>query len=225
MIDPTANVKALSEADNRRQDDLRDANSKRHEDLRHAQNKYYDSQLHFMEEIAKLRDSHAKELAEKEFSRLNAIRQVDQLAVTTAAQQTLTAVNTLATTAARDAETLRNALTTTAATIASQTAGIVAGITERIAALEKSNYESAGKNSYVDPMMAKLVASMDKLGSAQAVGAGQTQGISSTVGFIIAAVAFLGSLIAVGTSLFGGNRATVVTPPQIIYSQPAAGAK
>lgn len=134
VIDPTANVIALTEAANQRQDDLRDMNDRR-----------LDAAIKHMEDLAVLRETHSKEIRELESKRLDAIRQVDVLAVNTAAAQALAAIQTLAATTNTNAENLRNALNITATTIATQLANTVAAINERIASLEKGAYTGAGK--------------------------------------------------------------------------------
>jgi hypothetical protein len=157
-VDPTHNVIALVRAESRRQDDLR-----------RCEQKYQEAADQHQKEVAALRAEYASKLDAKESARLDAIRSVDQANVTTAAQQTLIAVNTLAATAARDAETLRTALTNTAATIATQTAQTVAGLTERITALEKAVNLGAGRGAGFSTSWAVLVAAVLMLGTLLAV--------------------------------------------------------
>lgn len=122
VVDPTANVIALIEAATARQDDLREETTKR-----------IDAGLIHQQELAKVRDEcardmadirerHSKEIRTLESDRLDKIRQVDVLAGNTASDRSLIAIQTLATSQAAAAETLRSMVTTTAATIATQTA-------------------------------------------------------------------------------------------------------
>jgi hypothetical protein len=96
VIDPTENVKALSEADNRRQDDLRKAEARRQEDLRKADAKH-------TKEIRRLDRSHAKELRDidgelrrAESERLDAIRLVDKGNIDRAAEVAAASASVLA---------------------------------------------------------------------------------------------------------------------------------
>lgn len=159
VIDPTANVIALNEAANKRQDDLRKLSRE-----------LFDSHVLHLKEIVELHARYSRELAIKESERLDSIRQVDVLAGNTAADRALVAIQTLATSQAAAAETLRSMVTTTASTIAAQTSETVAGLTNRIAQLEKSSYEGAGKGA----------------------------GAKNTVTYAIIAVGLLVSLITIG---------------------------
>jgi hypothetical protein len=183
VIDPTQNVKDLSEAANRRQDDLREANDKLHA----SEIKRLDAEASHLKEIAVIREQHAKEIRAAETERLNSIRQVDVTAVRTEADRALAAIQTLAATTATNAENLRNALNATAATIAKSTSDTVSQITERIAALEKSSYEGVGKQRLADPQMAELLAKVELMRGTSAGGIDQvTKVIIAAVGLAIA---------------------------------------
>ena len=143
VIDPTANVIALNEAANRRQDDLRQLNNQRID----AEIRTLAVQVEGLEKRMILRAEHAKEIRQLETERVNAIRQVDVLAGNTAAERALVAIQTLAQQTTAERETLRSLVTTTAATIATQTAQDFARINEAISALQKSSYEGAGKGA------------------------------------------------------------------------------
>lgn len=173
-IDPTENVKALSEALSRRQDDLRDLN-----------NRYLDARINAVKEVAILRAEHSKELRGLEADRLKSIREVDvQNTAITAAQQ-LAAIQTLAATAASNADALRAAVATTATAIQNQTDRIVSGIVDRIAILEKSSYTGAGRQAISDPQTEKLNVLVEKLSAAQSQGTGKSAGIDSTIAMIV----------------------------------------
>jgi hypothetical protein len=134
--DPSENVKALNEAANKRQDDLREAHAK-----------LMETEIRCLKEMAALRDAHARELRMAEASRLDAIRQVDQLNVSTAAASSAQQISTLAATTQATAETLRNAVIASAQTIATQTATAMGALIERVAALEKTSYVGTGKGA------------------------------------------------------------------------------
>lgn len=186
VVDPTANVLALVEAANRRQDDLRKLNNKR-----------IMAHIKRLDDMAELRAKHASEIAKLESDRLNAIRQVDVLAVNTAADRAAQAVATLNATTANNAETIRNAMNTTAANIAAQLANTVSAITERLAALEKLSYEGIGKQRVSDPMMGELVSKMEKMSAALSQGAGKSEGFSAAWAILIGAVGIVGTILAV----------------------------
>lgn len=133
VIDPTENVKALTEAANLRQDDLRIA-------MQHR----VDLEINHTKEIMELRGAFNREIRELETSRLNSIRQVDIQNQTIAADRALQATQALERTTQANAETLRALVSTTSAALAKQTQDTVQGITERIAALERAGYLSSG---------------------------------------------------------------------------------
>ena len=229
-VDPTANVIALSAAANKRQDDLREMNNSR-----------LDSEVAHLKEMAHLRAEFDKEIRALESNRLNAIRQVDVLAVNTAADRASAAIQALAAVTVTNADNLRNALNSTATTIAQQTANTVTAITERIAALEKSSYENKGKSGLADPMMVEMVQELKSLRESRSEGigmirvadpiltdmmtelkslresrstvTGKSQGIQATWGTILSVVALIASLIAVGTFFFSYNNNSPNTIP------------
>lgn len=182
-IDPTENVKALQEASNKRQDDLRAASER-----------FVLSQLKGIEKIARLRADHQKELRAAETARVDSIRQVDVTAARTAEERQLTAIQVLATQAAANAENLRNTVNSTAATIAKQTSDTIGQLIERIAALEKSSYEGKGKSAYADPVMEKLLEKMEAMRGTK------SEGISSVWAVIISVIGIAGVIVAIVTA-------------------------
>jgi hypothetical protein len=186
-FDPSENVKALNEAANQRQDDLRAA----HNNLMAAEVRRLDAEAGHLKEIADIRERHAKEIRAAETERLNSIRQVDVTAVRTEADRALAAIQTLAATTATNAENLRNALNATAATIAKSTSDTVQQITERIAALEKSSYEGVGKQRLADPQMAELLLKVETMRGTNQGGVDRmTQLLVGAVGLAIAAAMY-----------------------------------
>ena len=142
MIDPTENVKALSEASNQRQDDLRI-----------AQDKLTDERIRHLAEIVELHASHATELREKESSRLDAIRQVDVAARDATAQRAQDGIRILEATTATMRETLRADVAITNA-----------GIHERISKLELAFSKGEGRSTGLNFGWEKLVAMVGLLG-------------------------------------------------------------
>lgn len=215
VVDPTENVIALTEAANKRQDDLRG-----------AQDKYVEARIKHVEQIGQIRAKHSKEMRKLESDRLNAIRQVDVTAVKTEADRALQAIQALAATTAINAETLRTALTNTAATIAKQTSDTVGQLIERIAALEKSSYEGVGKSRVADPQLAQFMIDMKGLVSSQRRGEGKAEGAGSAINWVIAGVGVFGTLVGlVGTIvavvLFVNSSNSSSTKAQATYTAPA----
>jgi len=205
VIDPTANVIALTEAANKRQDDLRAAADTLAQERHRALNEVLKLQAHHSRELAEVRVAHARELNALESNRLNAIRQVDVTAVQTEAQRALNSIQTLAVQTATNAETLRTALVNTAQTIAASTASTVAGLSDRIAALERSTYEGLGKQRMADPLLSEMMAELKGLRDSRAGSSGKTQAfndswlyllgaaslVSTTMSIVAAVIAFL----------------------------------
>jgi hypothetical protein len=155
--------------------------------LRAAHEKFTQAEISHVKAMADLRADHAKEINALESNRLNAIRQVDVLAVNTAADRAAAAIQALAATTTTNAENLRNALNSTASTIATQTANTVSAITERLAALEKSMYEGKGRATVDDPMMLELVREMKSLRESRSESTGKSIGMNQIWGYLVAA--------------------------------------
>lgn len=173
VVDPTANVLALVEAEAERQDGLRE-----------AEQRYAAMQFKCMETMASLRADHASEIRRLETERLNSIRQVDVASGEREAKRSLDAVQTLAATTQANTEMLRNAVAATAQTIAKQTADTFDGVNARLAALERSSYEGKGKEAVSDPMLAQFVMKLDGLAAAAHIGSGASKGRGELVGYI-----------------------------------------
>lgn len=188
--DPSENVKDLSDASSRRQDDLRA-----------AQDALTNEKIRRIEEIGNLRAAHAREIRDIESKRLDAIRQVDVLNQTTAAERQLTAIQTLAATTTASAEALRSTVANTATTIAAQTAGAMATVNERLSSLERTSYEGTGRRLVDDPRMLELLEEVKSLRESRAGSVGGAEAIErarqQTARFIGAAVALAGVIITV----------------------------
>jgi len=199
VVDPTANVIALNEAANKRQDDLRDLTNRFHDE----QIKRLEGIVELRAKIAEMRAEHAKEIRTLESDRLDKIRQVDVQAATLAADRALIAIQTLDRTTQAAAETLRSMVADTAATVATQTAATAAQQNERIAALEKSSYTGLGKQAVADPQMAELVAAVNKLMVTSSMNAGKSEGLSMGAAVLLGIVSLAGALIGIGGALYG----------------------
>jgi hypothetical protein len=127
VIDPTDNVRALT-----------DAAVERLDDLRVAEARFNQAQIDNVKELMTLRSAYDEQLRHKESQRIDAIRLVDVGAVQRAAEV-----------AAAQAEALRNQVA--AAATASQTslAAALDPIQKDIADLRRAQYEAQGQKTQV----------------------------------------------------------------------------
>jgi hypothetical protein len=138
VVDPTENVKALTEAANLRQDDLRQASDR-----------YNAAAINHVKEIVALRSGYEEKLTLAEAKRIDAIRAVDVNAVAIANERSAAA-----------AQVLANSVSSLAATIAEQQKQIVDQINVRISAVEKSQYEGQGKSGGIKDFIGWIVAGL-----------------------------------------------------------------
>jgi hypothetical protein len=201
VVDPTANVIALNEAAVQRQDDLRQAS----EDLTKARFEHMKELLtaesrRINEQLA-LRAEYTERLSVAEAKRIDAIRAVDVNAVAVASQRASDQATVLATQVAQSAEALRGLVASTANTVAQSQQQLATTLSTRITTLEQAQYEGKGKQAYVDPMMAEMVAQMKKMSEAQASGTGKSEGVSGSVAMIFAVIGMLGVLFGIFMAL------------------------
>ena len=183
--DPSANVLSLVEAAVTRIDDIAALRSDYESKLATAESRRLD-------DISALRADYEGKLATAESKRIDAIRAVDVNAVAVASQRAADQATVLANQVSLSAETIRKALDTTASTIAAQMESKFAGMTERIAALEKSSYEGAGKQAVQDPQMAELTSAIKQLTERRAQDVGKTEGYGNIKTAIMLALAIGG---------------------------------
>lgn len=192
VVDPTENVKALSEALSQRQDDLRDLN-----------NKYLNARLRAIDDKLKQFAKHSRQTSKLESDRLDKIRQVDVSNAAATAAQLLTAVQTLGNTTGTTAETLRTAVANTATTIQNQTDRIVSAINERITVLEKTANTAQGKQLVSDPQLDRLATLVEKVVSAQTATEGKKEGLNLSAKVLIAVVSLVGAVVSITGGLIG----------------------
>lgn len=190
LIDPTANVIALNEAAVRRQDDLRIASER-----------FTSASLSAMREMAEMRAMYQEKLSEAEAKRIDAIRAVDVNAVGVASERQSQAANVLAAQVAQSADALRTLVNTTATAQAEQQRQSTQQITDRLTAVERSQYEGRGKQLVADPMMAELVAEMKSLRESRSVVTGKSQGSTAMWGYVAGAIGILFGLIGAAVAL------------------------
>lgn len=212
-IDPTENVKDLSEALSRRQDDLRDIN-----------NQYILQRVIAVEEVAKLRAEHAKEINELNNDRLEKIRAVDNLNATRSEERAGEGIKALAVQTAAIAEAGRTTAANTAAQIATQLTTLFAESNKRLSALELAMSEGRGKQAVADPQMERLALMVEQLAARETKQTGKTEGMSDLWKLIVAGAALLGALNALG--VFNRSPSPVYTPApygtQLPTTPPAA---
>jgi len=171
VIDPTKNVLDLTAAANKRQDDLRNA----HDLLIAAEIRRLEESVKRVEQVSELRAEHAREIGlihqshdreihKMEQDKLAAFRASDEMARITEANRSLAAI-----------QVVERTLNSTATALASQNAENNVEVNRRLAALEKSSYEGAGKGT----------------------------GAKNIVTYAIVAVGLLVSLITIGSVVVG----------------------
>jgi hypothetical protein len=188
--DPTLNVIALSEAANRRQDDLRTAEQLRVDQLRQAESNR-------VNELLLVRADFDDKLRQAEAKRIDAIRAVDVNAVAVASQRASDQATVLAAQVAGSADALRGLVQSTATTVATSQAALAASLSERITKLEQAQYEGKGKSAYADPMLSELVTEMKRSREAGAGTTGTRAGQSAVIAYVISAVIVLCSVLGV----------------------------
>jgi hypothetical protein len=215
VIDPTKNVLDLVDASVRRLDDMTLLRA----ELVAEKILRLERQIDLITQMATMRAEHQKDLDALESKRLDAMRQVDQIAVKTEADRASTAITALAAAASTTAETLRSAVNTSATNLATQLDRTVTAITERIAALEKSSYTGQGKQAVVDPQVTEMLMEMRALRTTQAQGAGKGEGINLAWVVLLGVVSLVVGLLAIGSFIFVTTRAPAVAAaaPQVIY--------
>lgn len=200
VADPTANVLSLVEAAVKRLDDLRVAEMRRVDDL------------------AALRESHSKELALAEAKRIDAIRAVDVNAVAVASERATQQASVLATQVTASADALRALVAQTATTMATASEKFSAQLTERLALIERAQYEGKGRQGVTDPQMEKLTELVAVLAKNQAAGTGKGEGIGVAWVALLGVVAMMSGLVSVGSVVYQMTRSSTTMPaPQVVY--------
>lgn len=205
VVDPTANVIALVQSESKRHDELRAADQKRADELRGSDTKRLDdlraAESRRVDEQANIRAHFQEQLALAEANRINAIRAVDVAAVATASERAGQQAQVLAAQVLQSADTLRGLVATTASAQAATLQTITTTLTDRIASLEKAQYENKGIAGVRDPAIDALISEVRGLAAARAQGQGQGQGANAVIGYIIGGVGLLSTIIAIGFAI------------------------
>ena len=176
--DPTFNVRELVSLEVKRLNDLRAAETTR------------------VNELLSLRADYTEKLVVAEAKRIDAIRAVDVNAVAIANERSAAQAIVLANQVSTSAETLRALVATTAATTGQQSTLIFNQLIDRIASLEKAQYEGVGKGRVADPMMANLVDEVKKLRDSRSEIKGGGEGVQKLIGWAFAGIM---ALVAIGS--------------------------
>lgn len=174
IVDPSENVKELNAASHKRQDDLREMFDR----VVAGEINVVRETVRWLGKISEVHQTHDREIHKMEQEKLAAFRASDEMARLTEANRQLAAIEVLARTTQTNADNLRNALDTTAATIAKQNAETNSEIYTRLAALEKSSYEGAGKGTGAKNIVTYAIIAVGLLVSL------------ITVGSVVVAIAF-----------------------------------
>lgn len=199
VIDPTKNV--LREVD---------LAVKRLDDLRRAEKELVTESLTHAKEIGALRADHATVLRLADAERQEAIRQVDREDVNKTSLAAQTAITALAKQTTDISTTLAKAVTDTASAVESRQASFADVITKRISALELAQSEGRGKQAVSDPQVTAMLDEVRKMRSEQAIGAGKTEGVTSTWVAIGATITAIGAILTC-FYLISNSRKTVLT--------------
>src|ERR1035437_9384451 len=205
-VDPTANVLALVEAAVKRLNDLQDAATLRIEDLRELDNKRIDdlriAEARRLDEQAVLRETYHDKLALAETKRIDAIRAVDVNNVSVASERAAAQATVLANQVTISADALRTLGASTAKTMAAQQAATSQQFTERLTALERSQYEGKGKSAFADPQLSELVTEMKSLRERSSEGTGKREVTGDIWKYVTGAVTIIAAMIGTGVLVY-----------------------
>jgi hypothetical protein len=93
------------------------------------------------------------------------------------------------------ADTLRTLVASTAATMATQSQTTNAQLSDRLALLEKAQYENQGRQRVSDPAMDNLALEVRKLTESRALGTGKSEGVSNSWGYIVGGIGLLIAIV------------------------------
>jgi membrane-associated HD superfamily phosphohydrolase len=150
-IDPTLNVKETLAAAVSRVDDMAELRA-------HYTERIAELRAEHLKEMTRVHAEHDRQIHEAEQENRDRIREIDVAAQETEVRRNMAALEALSRQIAQDKETLRAALDATAETLAKSTAEATGAQAVRIAALEKTSYEGAGKSGGATAMWGYVVA-------------------------------------------------------------------
>jgi hypothetical protein len=183
VVDPTANVLALVEAANQRQDDLRAAESRRLDELRQQESSW-------TMKLLDLRSQHAEDLRIAEAKRIDAIRAYDTNAVAVASQRS-----------AEQATVLANQLTQSTEAMRALVARTDQALGTRLSTLELSMSQQQGRSARDDPAMSALLQEVQQLRQATDSARGVGVGRSNAWMILLGALAGISTIITIFLAL------------------------
>jgi len=160
---------------------------RRQDDLRESENRRIRERVHMEARIAKLRADHNRELRKAEAQRLDAIRGVDQAAVTADRLATETRAATLATQVALSAEAVRTQVAATAQAAQENLTRALDPMLKDIGELRQVQYTTAGGKAEVAETKTESHARVSNVGM--------------WIGLAIAVVIGLGTLVLSTTAI------------------------
>jgi hypothetical protein len=223
VIDPTENVKDLTEAANLRQDDLRGLTKELYETKIASNREMFEAKITGLTNILTRFAAHQRELDRAESERLNAIRQVDREEVAKTAAANQLATTTLANSTVTLADTLRAQVATSRTEAEARLTVFSADVNKRLSSLELSSSERQGKQTVADPQMERLAIMVERLAAREQTSSGKSEGMSDATKMLIGFVGLVATMLSIGavlvTLVLFLNRAPVPTiytpaPPQ-----------
>lgn len=144
--DPTENVLRVIEREVRRMDDLRDAEARRVNDV-------INIRAEFTKDLDTLRSEMVEKLAQSEVKRIDAVRATDVGAIGQTNERAIIQANTLAGQLTETTNTLRTLIGDTVVAIGKQLEQLDKAIGDRVAFLEKAQYENTGRAGMSNQIM------------------------------------------------------------------------
>ena len=193
-MDPSENVRQALSAEVKRIDDLIVLRTETFDCK-------LDAEIKRIDEKIKIQSEASDRLNIAESKRLDSIRLVDISAVSVASERGAQQASILASQVEASAETLRTLVASTAATVAQQSAQQAAQLSDRILALEKSNYEVVGRGRILDPQMDDLLLEVKNLRGSQHTKQGNSDGMKNLWLIILGIVSAVSTIILIYFSL------------------------
>lgn len=141
-----------------------------------------------------------------ESKRIDAIRLVDVQAVQTASEKASQAAQVLQAQVVSSSDQFRALVSSVAENTASQLRQMIGPMSDRLALIEKNQYQGAGKESVTDPMIAALLTKIDSLAQSRSEDVGKGLGRGELIAYVIAAIAIIGFVLSTIGFLLHGNQ-------------------
>lgn len=169
-----------------------------------------------IDDLMMMHTEFSDKLSIAESKRIDALRAVDVNSVNVANERAIQQASILAQQVVASADALRTLVSQTATVMAQQTQNLTTQLTDRLASLEKSQYENKGKSGLVDPMITELTTEVKNLREARATSTGTVSGISSSWAILLAVLGAAALLLGLWNNL--NKTATVSAPAPIVQT-------